>query len=162
MRLSRTKKLAIKKAKDLGFSYDQISRMFGVSISTVSYWVHHNMPEDGMRTRPLRYTVTKTGVELTREPYKRPKPPKCELCGLDEPTVYHTWDRYRQRNDRAVAGLWLCPGCHWIAEKVDKDRPLGGYDQTTEYREYILLREKAEKEVADVTQGDRYYNTSNT
>jgi len=145
-KLSRTQKLAIKKAKDLGLSYNEISKIFDVSIGTISYWIHHPLPEQGSRNRPLR--LAKNGIKLTREVYRRPKPPKCELCGLSEPHNYHTWDCYD--NTRYIVGLWLCGGCHWIAERVDRGKPLAGYDLTGEYAEYILLKEKAEEELKSV------------
>lgn len=49
---------------------------------------------------------------------KRPRPDDtCEVCNRITPRLeYHHWD-----DKHPCLGLWLCPGCHRMAERVDKD-----------------------------------------
>jgi len=139
--LTRNQKIAIKALKELGESYNEIARVFDVSPSTVIYWVHRNI------SRPPRTVVTERGLASTHEPYRRPRPAKCELTGEHTDLVYHTWDSYRQRNNPAVAGLWVSKSIHSLLEQYEKGLLMGGWETTWECDEYCRLKEQAEEEV---------------
>ncbi len=78
------------------------------------------------------------GLVLPKGEYKRDYLGFCEVCGREVQDTkyigYHHWD-----DDMLAMGLWLCNGCHKLAEGIDRGLVSAYLDRKADVeKEYAL------------------------
>ena len=81
-----------------------------------------------------RIGTERNGKFITLWGNKRPYPldKRCEICKREKQLGYHHWD-----DANLMKGMWICNGCHYVANGAEKLKTVN---------EYFNLKEKIERE----------------
>jgi len=139
-KLTQGQKSFIPKLRELGLTYEEIGKLYGVAKETAYRYCfpdkHNASARKHLRSSTLGTTINGKHV-LLRGLKKRLHPGDCELCGKRRRLSYHHWD-----DTNPSIGLWLCFGCHMLAERLEK--------QPEFVESYNSLKDKAKAEQVEL------------
>lgn len=114
-KVSEVKRLNIVRLKSLGFNWEEIGVIYGVSRTLAYAWGCPSTIRDSYRRTTLG-TVDEHGKPIVVTGlHKRPHPGACEACGTTAILHYHHWIKKNYN-----LGVWLCNSHHMAAEALEK------------------------------------------